>query len=231
MSPILAVHIFGGTSGLASGAAAMTFRKGSRRHAVAGKAFVFSMLATSAAGAYLALRKFEMDNVFGGVITFYLIATAWVTARREDGETGIFDCVGLLVALAIAGFAITYWAAATHSPSGTKDGIPASSYVLPAVVALLASAGDARMLLRGGLRGAQRIARHLWRMCFGLFVASASIFLARPQLFPDLLRKTHVLFLLGTLPLLLMIFWLVRVRFNKAIYDSPPSLYRSHSRS
>jgi hypothetical protein len=36
---------------------------------------------------------------------------------------------------------------------------------------LLAAAGDLRMLLRGGLFGAQRIARHLWRMCFGLFIA------------------------------------------------------------
>lgn len=222
MSPILFVHICGGTMGLASGAGAMAFRKGSRWHRVAGNVFVASMLTTSAAGAYLALRKSEMDNVFGGVVTFYLIATAWTTARREDAETSIFDWIGLSIALAIAVTAVTYWVEASSSQTGTKDGIAAGSYILPAVVAVFAAAGDVRMLVCGGLRGVQRIARHLWRMCFGLFVASASVFLARPQLFPSLLRKTHTLFALGVLPLILMIFWLVRVRLKKAAHDPAP---------
>ena len=41
-------------------------------------------------------------------------------------------------------------------------------------VAVLAAAGDVRMLVRGGVFGAQRVARHLWRMCFGLFIATGS---------------------------------------------------------
>jgi hypothetical protein len=44
-------------------------------------------------------------------------------------------------------------------------------------VMLLAGAGDVRMLVRGGVFGAKRIARHLWRMCFGLFIAAGSFFL------------------------------------------------------
>jgi fatty acid desaturase len=75
------------------------------------------------------------------------------------------------------------------------------------------------MLLRQGISGGQRVARHLWRMCFALFIAAASIFLARQQLFPGLLRKTGVLFLLSLLPLLLMIFWLVRVLFTRAFNE------------
>jgi hypothetical protein len=72
------------------------------------------------------------------------------------------------------------------------------------------------MLLRGGISGTQRIARHLWRMCFGLFIASGSVFLARQHLFPAILRTTGVLVFLSVAPLLLMIFWLLRVRFTKA---------------
>jgi hypothetical protein len=53
-------------------------------------------------------------------------------------------------------------------------------------------------------------------MCFTLFIASASIFLARQHLFPAILRKTGVLMLLSLAPLLLMIFWLIRVRFTNA---------------
>lgn len=214
--PILVLHICAGTVGLLSGFAAMSFRKGSRRHGVAGNVFFISMLTASAAGTYLGFRNSEMDNVFGGILVLYLLATAWVTARRRDGETGIFDWVGLLVALAVGVVSVTYAIEAANSPTGTKDGLPASGYWFPISVALISAAGDARMLLRGGLSGAQRVARHLWRMCFALFIASASIFLARPQLFPALLSKTHVLSLLGILPLILMIFWLLRVRFSKA---------------
>ncbi|MGA2098047.1 MAG: hypothetical protein ABSH39_17235 [Candidatus Acidiferrum sp.] len=38
-------------------------------------------------------------------------------------------------------------------------------------ICLLAAAGDIRKLVSGGLFGAKRVARHLWRMCFGLFIA------------------------------------------------------------
>ena len=71
------------------------------------------------------------------------------------------------------------------------------------------------MLVRRGIVGSQRLARHLWRMCFALFIAAASIFLARQQVFPALLQKIGVLFLLSFLPLMLMVFWLFRVRFAK----------------
>jgi len=83
-------------------------------------------------------------------------------------------------------------------------------------VVLLAAAGDVRMLVRGGVFGRQRIVRHLWRMCFGLFIATGSFFIGQPQVFPAFIRKTNLLFVLGTLPLMLMIFWFFRVRFTKA---------------
>jgi hypothetical protein len=44
-------------------------------------------------------------------------------------------------------------------------------------VMLLAAAGDVRILVGGGVIGAKRIAPHLWRMCFGLFIAAGSFFL------------------------------------------------------
>jgi hypothetical protein len=72
--------------------------------------------------------------------------------------------------------------------------------------------GDVRMLVRRGISGSHRIARHLWRMCFALFIAAGSIFLARQHLFPAFMRKTGMLVFLSVLPLLLMIFWLIRVR-------------------
>ena len=80
-------------------------------------------------------------------------------------------------------------------------------------VVLVAAAGDVRMLARGGVFGGQRVARHLWRMCFGLFIATGS-FLGQKRVFP-LLGGPKIMFLAG-IPLLLMIFWLARVRFTSA---------------
>jgi uncharacterized membrane protein len=84
--PILAFHISAGLVGILSGTAAMSLRKGSSRHALAGKIFVISMLSMAASAAFLAFMRHDMNNVGGGVLTFYLVATAWVTARRRDGK-------------------------------------------------------------------------------------------------------------------------------------------------
>src|SRR5882724_6362904 len=210
-SPVLVFHICTGTLGLLSGAAAMFFLKGSRRHRLTGSVFVISMLSLSASGAYLGFIKHQMLNSLMGVLTFYLVATAWLTARRRDGEAGIFDLGALMVPLAVgAGLAI-YGLEAANSQTGSKDGYPAGAYFIFGSVALLFAAGDVRMVMRGGVSGAQRIARHLGRMCFALFIAAGSLFLGQQQVFPALLRKTNVLFLPTILPLMLMIFWLFRV--------------------
>jgi hypothetical protein len=210
-SPLLLLHIIAGTIGVLSGFVAVFLRKGSRRHGLVGDVFVISMLALSGSGAILAIMKSQPGNILGGMLTFYLVATAWMTARRRDGGTSIFDWVGLLVCLAVGSTEVTFGLDAALSPTGMKYDYPPAPYFIFGAVALIAATGDVRMLVRGGISGTQRIARHLWRMCFALFVASGSIFLARPQLFPAILRRTGVLAVLSFLPLLLMIFWLVRV--------------------
>ena len=110
---------------------------------------------------------------------------------------------------------MTFGLQAARSPTGLKYGYPVWPYAMFAFVALLAALGDIRMLVHRGVSGTPRLVRHLWRMCFAFFIASASIFLARPHLFPALLRKNVIPFL-GVLPLILMLFWLVRVRFANA---------------
>jgi amino acid permease len=122
--------------------------------------------------------------------------------------------------LALGAFTLTSGVAAVISPTGMKNGYPPGPYFFLCAVALLAFAGDVRMLLRGGVSGTKRLGRHLWRMCFALFIAAASIFLARQHLFPAVLRKTGALSLMSFLPLVLMIFWLVRVRFTNTFKET-----------
>jgi hypothetical protein len=210
-SPLLLFHICAGTVGMLAGFAAVSFRKGSHWHRVTGNVFVFSMLNLSASGVYLALLRHQPGNVLGGALTFYLVATAWGIARRTEAHTGPFDWGALLVPLAVVSVTVNYALETLHSPTGLSHGYPVGPYLFLGSVALLAAAGDVRMIARGGVSGAKRIARHLWRMCFAWFIASASIFLARPHLFPIVLRKTGALYFLSFLPLILMIFWLIRV--------------------
>jgi uncharacterized membrane protein len=100
-SLVLLVHICAGTVGLLSGTAAMSFRKGSPRHVLAGKVFVASMLIMAVVAVYLAIVRHQPNNIGGGILTFYLIGTAWFTARRRDGETNRFDWVALLIPLVL----------------------------------------------------------------------------------------------------------------------------------
>jgi hypothetical protein len=216
-SPILFLHILAGTLGMLSGFVAAFLRKGSRRHGIAGKVFVIAMLSLSASGVYLAIMKSQPGNILGGTLTFYLVGTAWMTARRTDNaKPGIFDWGALLVVLAVAASQITFGLEAAFSQTGLKYDYPPWPYFFMGSVALLAVIGDVRMLVRNGISGAQRIARHLWRMCFALFIAASSIFLARQHIFPAILQRTGVLYFLSFLPLLLMIFWMLQVRFTNA---------------
>lgn len=243
MSPILAVHIGGGTVGLISGVAALSFRKGSRRHVLAGKVFVASMLTMAAGATYMAIQSHEPGNIGGGIFTFYLILTAWLTVRRAEGTTNKFDWAALLIPLALG---LLTWMAGfekIRTPGPPRDGVPAGMGFFLGSVMLLAAAGDVRMLLRGGVTGTSRIARHLWRMCFGLFIATGSFFLGpnnrplrllsavgfRQRILQTVLRDEVLLFL-AVLPLLLLIFWLVRVRLSKAVQKMSSS-YRPREAS
>ena len=228
-SPTLLVHICAGTAGLLSGTAAISFRKGSPRHIIAGRVFVVSMLIMAAFAAYLGVVKNQPNNVGGGILTFYLIATAWLTARRGDRDTSRLDWVLLLIPLV---FGVLVWHSGVQALRNHEDlpgGVPVGMHLFMGTVALLAASGDVRMLLGGGVPGARRIARHLWRMCFGLFIAAGSFFMGpnnRPQRLLSAVGLGHhmspVFFSMGLyliltiLPLVLLVFWLVRIRFRNA---------------
>jgi uncharacterized membrane protein len=228
-SPLLPIHITGGIVGMLSGAAALILRKGSPRHVLAGKVFVASMLTMAAGAVYLAIVKHQTSNIGGGILTFYLILTAWLTARRREGQTGIYDWLALLIPLTLGVLTWMNGIRMLRSGAPSEDGVPVGMTLFMGTVMLLAAAGDVRMLLRGGVSGAKRIVRHLWRMCFGLFIAAGSFFLGpsnRPlrllsavglgQHLSPALFSTTLYLILSVLPLVLLIFWVFRVWLSSA---------------
>lgn len=209
------LHIAGGMVGLLSGTVAMVYRKGSRGHRAAGNVFVVAMLIMGTCGSTLAMMKHQTNNVFGGLLAVYMITTAWLAGHRRDGETSIFDWGTLVFGLAIGGSLITVGVLVANGQATPQAGVPLGMYFFMGSIPLLAAAGDIRMLMRGGISGTARIARHLWRMCFGLFIATGSFFLGQQQVFPVAIRKQYILAPLAILPLVLLIYWLVRVRISK----------------
>ena len=210
-SPVLIIHIGAAIITVPFGSAALFFRKGSRLHRSTGNVFFISMLFMSASGAYMGLLKQQAVNVIVGTLTFYLVATAWVAAKRKDAEIGLFEIVAMLVALAVGAAGLICGGEAAKSPTGLKDGFPAALYLIFGSIALLSAALDLSVLLRRGISGAHRIARHLWRMCFALLIAALSLFIGKQQHFPEAIRKTHLLSVPVILIAVAMIYWLCRV--------------------
>lgn len=182
-----------------------------------------TMLIMASAGVYLAVAKSRPGDVLGGALTLYLVATSWITARRRNATRGVFDWCALVAITALVSLTVIWATEAVESPTGMKNGYGPGPFVFLGLVSLIAAIGDILMLARGGVSGVQRIARHLWRMCFALFIASASIFLARQRLFPLFLRTSGTLYILSFLPLALMVFWLFRVNGSRGRDRHPPS--------
>lgn len=212
---ILSLHITGGSVGLLSGTTALLARKGSRLHRRAGNIFFVAMLVMSGIGACVAPFLPDRGSAVIGAFTFYLTASAWMTVKRKAGSVGIFEKVTLVGVLACAAVAFTLGFTAANSPTHEVDGNSASTLFVFGSVMALAAILDVRMILHGGIDGIPRIARHLWRMCFALLIATISLFLGQQKVMPASLQGSPLLVALGIAPLPFMLFWLVRIRLRK----------------
>lgn len=204
---MILLHIIGGLIGLTSGAVALSAPKGGRLHRKSGMVFVYAMLIMSTSGAIMAALMPERISVIAGMLTFYLVVTALLTVRRGLNFAWI-DIAAMLFGLVVGLLSITF--AIQGLSTGNADGLAPMGFIF-GTVALLATAGDIRMLLRRGISWAQRIARHLWRMCLALWIAAASFFLGQADMFPESLRIMPLLCTPVLLVFLLMFYWLVRV--------------------
>ena len=211
---VLYAHIGGGTLGMISGTVALFAPKGETLHRAAGNVFLVSMLTMAGVGAVVSPFIHERGSSIAGILTFYLVLSSWVTVRRKEGTIGRFETGGFLVAsfVALSGYALAYMA--SQDPSGTLDGQPNQAFYVFAGVGTIAALSDLKVLLQRGITGAARLARHLWRMCTALTVATGSFFLGQQKMLPAFMQHSSFLFVPVFLPLLLMAFWLIYVRLR-----------------
>ena len=203
-------HLIAGTTGLLAGVVALYALKGGELHRRSGLIFTSAMLAVAVSGIAMAIVKAQRMNLIGGLLTFYMVATAIVTIRRTTSAVQWYDVALTLVGIGATLLGVYVGLETARSATGRIDGLPPAPAFLFASVIAMAVAGDVRRM-RTDMRG-QRVPRHLWRMCFALFSAAGSFFPAQlPKLIPSL-RGSPVTWVPVLAFLLVMLFWMVRVR-------------------
>ena len=212
MNWTLAIHITAGSLGLIFGTLALYSSKGGTLHRRSGMLFVYAMLTMCLGGFLVAVFRNAAPaiNVPAALLSAALVASALTTVRPPSAGVRLVNVAAMLLSL---GVGITSLALAIRTFAG--GGLPrgfAFPLLLFGIVGLLAAAGDIRMLRSGSSHGAARLARHLWRMCFALFVAALSFFVGQADVFPEAVRIPPLLALPGLVVLATMVYWLRRVR-------------------
>jgi hypothetical protein len=210
------VHILGGSLALVFGYVALYAAKGAPVHRRSGTLFVYALLVMASTGAVIAASGGNEGSTIGGVMTCYLVVTALTTVRRPACWSRSLDVGLLAVALGVSLVSLTLGFLTLASPTRTWDGLPPFPFFMLGIVGLLAAAGDARMVLAGGLKGAPRLTRHLWRMCWALWIAAASFFWGQAKVIPAPIRIMPLLSAPVLAVLVTMLYWLWRVRIRRS---------------
>jgi len=225
MSLLMLFHVTAGGIAVLAGMTALFAPKGRGLHRQAGRLFVVAMLAMASAGAVIAWLKPMMISVLAGVFTVYLVLSSWLAIRRHRPGPAEWALLALTLAVSLAG--VVFGLEAQRSASALKDGFPAEAYFFFGGMALLAAVLDGLLLARGGVEGRHRLARHLWRMGFALYIANGSLFTGPGvKLFPEAWRSSALLSVPEALVALILLFWLGRLlvqRFWPSIRRRPAS--------
>ena len=229
MQLLLPIHIAAGGLAMVLGAVALAVKKGGTIHRRSGMLFVYAMLALGFSASILALRNGPTDgNLVAGLMTAYFVGTALTTVRPASPWTRRIDVAALAVIVVVALGSIVGGVKAINSPLLSPGGVPFRTIgvmsLILATVMLLAAAGDVRILRSGMPRGGPRLARHLWRMCFALFIAAGSFFSIRERV-AKILPEPFTSGPMRALPILLlfgaMFYWLWRVRSRRTLPALP----------
>jgi uncharacterized membrane protein len=209
----LAVHFAGGLVSIVAGAVALSATKGSRLHKRSGLVFTWAMVVLGLTAAAIGTYEGIPSQVFAGLLAAYLVFTAMTTVKPLPGIGRRVNAVLMVLAFAYALASlyggVTEWIDPTVEVVGRPRVVPP---LVIGIVILLAAIGDLRAIRAGGLQGSRRLARHLWRMCFGLFIATGSFFLGQMKFIPQPVRIVPLLLALAFTPVLFLFYWLWRVR-------------------
>ena len=90
------------------------------------------------------------------------MVTAWLTVHRKPGTVGQFDYGMLVLVLGVIAAAVYLSWLDFQGATSEIDHEPYQAAIVFGSLALIAAAFDVKVILPGGISGAQRISRHLW---------------------------------------------------------------------
>ena len=218
----LGVHIISGGLAIILGFVALFVAKGGRTHRLSGMGFFCAMvvMALLGGGLAIAVNRAPGTNAPVGLLTAYLVVTG-LTAVRPVSPTSRLLHVALMGVASAAGLTLLGFGTMAYlSPSGKIYGMPFYPFLIFASIAAIAVAGDVGMLQANGvrvLRGAPRVARHLWRMGTALLIAAFSFFLGQAKVIPQPYRIFPLLMIPPLAVLVALLYWLWRVRFRQSL--------------
>ena len=212
MRTLLPIHIFAGAMAIVLGFVALYAAKGGRLHRQSGRLFLYAMVTMSVTASLIYAVRGEDGSVIGGLMAAYFVVTALTTVRPPSVGSRWLDRGATLVGLTIGVGCIARGVESLARGSMVSNDVPVPMLFFLGTVVLLAVWSDLRIMRSGALTGRPRLKRHLWRMCFALWTATGSFFLGQADEFPQALRIPALLAFLAFLPLLLMAYWLWRVR-------------------
>jgi hypothetical protein len=155
-----------------------------------------------------------------GLFAAYMVVTAFTTVHPLSRWV---DLGALVVAAAMGLVLIAFGIESVSRGVMVRNGMPVPMMFVFGTIALLSGMSDIRVI-RSGIQGVYRTARHLWRMCFALFIATGSFFLGQADEIPEPLRFTPLLVILALAPLVIMLYWLWRVRIRKTFREMSGSV-------
>lgn len=222
---LLGIHIAAGGLAIVLGAVALSTKKGGAIHRRVGLLFVYAMVVMGVTASILEFfRSSAVTNVVAALMSLYFVGTATTTVRPATRWTRAINIAALVVAAGLALVSFVGGVTGVSRPGLSPGGVPfrtigVMSFVLGTVLTL-AAIGDLRVMLRGALRGRPRLARHLWRMCFALFIAAGSFFSIRERV-AKILPEPFTTGPMRALPILLlfgaMFYWLLRLRVRRPL--------------
>lgn len=211
---MLLVHVLAGAIGLITGYLALYAVKGSTLHRKSGIGFVYAMVTMSVFASVIS--AFEGKETWGGgLLTAYLVISALTTLRPPAEQRRWLQVGGMLVAAFVGIYSLYFGLDGVTGGKFFREGVPAPMFLFMGTVAVLAAASDVRVIRAGGLHGRPRLVRHLWRMCFAIFIAAGSFFIGQAHTFPEAVRNPALLALPVLVPLLAMPYWIWRLRSRR----------------
>ncbi|CAN5811817.1 hypothetical protein BH23GEM8_BH23GEM8_09210 [soil metagenome] len=182
-STLLLLHIAAGFTALAAAAVAILTKSldlSHRWHVVSGRIFFLGMIGVFVTAVPLAILRPNPFLFLIAILSFYFALAGWRYATNRRGAPRRIDWASAGVMLLAGGIMIGFGVLLLSR--GDSNGV--TMVVLGAVGGAL-SAGDLRTLRAGGVRGTERIARHLTMMMAGTIATVTAFVVTNVEVQPE----------------------------------------------